>query len=217
MKYDNFKYLYPPRPQFKIPPVDLEKYEGEYFAQVKYNGTACVVFTNGEELHVYNRHKLPLARYSPFIPFKQLSPDGLWYVYAGEYLNKGQEGESGAIERDKFVIWDCLVYAGEYLVGSTFMDRLRLIDKRYPCISSRITNKGLEMYEYMCATELEGIYKSPVYCLGFDHFYRDLVKTPLYEGIVLKKSESKLNYGFNEKNNSEWQVKVRKPNKVYNF
>jgi hypothetical protein len=218
MTYDEFKYIYPPRPQFKIPPKDLERYEtGEYQAQIKYNGSACVVFTNGEQLHVYNRHKQPLAKYSPFIPFKSLSPDGKWYVYAGEYLNKGQKGEQGGIERDKFVIWDCLVYAGEYLVGKTFAERMTLVDVRYPCLGMRVNENKLESYDYMCATSIEGIYKSPTYVAGFDFLYDDLIKTPLYEGVVLKKKDAKLTYGFQEKNNSEWQLKCRKENKLYKF
>ena len=216
MVFDSFKYIYPPRPQFKIPPVDLDKYEGDYFAQVKYNGTACVVFTNGTELHLYNRHKLPLANASRDIKFKQLSTDNKWFVYCGEYLNKGQKGEKGDIERDKFVIWDCLVYAGEYLIGKTFEQRMAMVDVRYPC-KQLVTDKGLELYDYLCATAIEGIYKSPVYTAGFDFLYDDLVKTPLYEGLVLKKKDAKLTYGFQEKNNSEWQVKCRKPNKLYNF
>lgn len=217
MVYDSFKYLYPPRPQFKIPPIDLDKYEGTFLANPKLNGTACVVFTNGEELHVYNRHGQPLAKYSPFINFKSLSPDGLWYVYAGEYLNKGQKGESGEVERHKFVIWDLLVYAGEYLIGKTYLERLRIIDKAYPCVSSQVTDKGLEIYEFMCATGLDGIYKVPVYAMGFDYLYTELIKTDLYEGIVLKKMDAKLGYGYQEKNNSEWQVKCRKSNSLYEF
>lgn len=217
MKYDTFKYLYPPRPQFKIPPVGLDKYEGTFLANPKLNGTACVVFTNGEELHVYNRHGQPLSKYSPFIDFKALSPDGKWYVYAGEYLNKGQKGETGEVERHKFVIWDLLVYAGEYLVGKTYLERIKIIDKDYPCTSMRITDKGLESYEFMCATHIEGIYKVPVYALGFEWLYKELIKTDLYEGIVFKKMDAKLSYGFQEKNNSEWQLKVRKPTLNYEF
>ena len=217
MNYNEFKYLYPPRPQFKIPPEELDKYDnGEYFASPKLNGTACVVFTNGEQLEVYNRHKLPISKYSPFINFRSLSPDGQWYVYAGEYLNKGQKGETGEVERDKFVIWDILVYAGEYLIGSTYLDRIRIIDNAYPA-KQLVSDKGLEWREYMAATTLNGIYKVPVYAQGFKYMYDDLVKTDLYEGVVLKKAQAKLTYGFNEKNNSEWQVKCRKENKLYKF
>jgi len=217
MTYDSFKYIYPPRPQFKIPPEELDKYDNEeYLAQVKYNGTACVVFTNGVELQVFNRHKLPLAKCSPDIQFRELSPDGKWYVYCGEYLNKGQKGEKGDIERDKFVIWDLLVYAGEYLIGKTFEERLSLIDQRYPC-RQLVTDKGLEIYNYLCATDIEGIYKSPTYANVFSLLYSELVRIPLYEGVVLKKRQSKLTFGFQEKNNSEWQVKCRKQSKLYAF
>lgn len=45
----------------------------------------------------------------------------------------------------------------------------------------------------------------------------ELVKTDLYEGLVLKKIESKLTFGFNEQNNSDWQIKCRKETKIYNF
>ncbi len=51
----------------------------------------------------------------------------------------------------------------------------------------------------------------------FRRLYDDLIKTDIYEGIVLKKASARLTYGFNEKNNSEWQLKCRKPNKNYNF
>jgi len=215
MMYKEFKYLYPPRPQFKIPPDNLDQYEGEFVAQPKYNGTACIVFTNGEELQVFNRHKLPL-KHSPFIQFRGLARDKQWVVYCGEYLNKGQKGEKGEIERDKFIIWDLLVYAGEYLIGKTIMERLKIVDHDFPCIS-KINDKGLEIYDHLCCTDLEGIYKAPLYGAGFDFLYEDLVKTPLYEGIVLKKVNAKLTYGFNEKNNSEWQLKCRKSNALYDF
>ena len=39
----------------------------------------------------------------------------------------------------------------------------------------------------------------------------------MYEGLVLKKLESKLDYGFQELNNQTWQVKCRKPTKIYHF
>jgi hypothetical protein len=35
--------------------------------------------------------------------------------------------------------------------------------------------------------------------------------------LVLKKAHSKLNFGFNELNNNDWQVKCRKETKIYKF
>lgn len=217
MKYDQFKYLYPPRPEYKTPPSSLETYDtGEYIAQPKYNGSACLVFTNGDELHVYNRHKRPLAKYSPFIHFRELAKTSNWYVYAGEYLNKAKKGEMGDIERDKFVIWDLLVWDGEYLIGKTMEERLMILENIYPCQRAIVSDK-LEMYDHLCCTEHAGIYKAPTYGGGFDILYEELYETELYEGLVLKKKNSKLTYGFQEKNNSDWQIKCRKETKLYNF
>lgn len=217
MKYDQFKYLYPPRPEYKTPPSSLETYDtGEYIAQPKYNGSACLVFTNGDELHIYNRHKRPLAKYSPFIHFRELAKTKNWYVYAGEYLNKAKKGEMGDIERDKFVIWDLLVWDGEYLIGKTMEERLMILENIYPCQRAIVSDK-LEMYDHLCCTEHAGIYKAPTYGGGFDILYEELYETELYEGLVLKKKNSKLTYGFQEKNNSDWQIKCRKETKLYNF
>ena len=216
--YLNFNYIYPPRPEFKIPPKDLDTFDtGEYVVQPKYNGTCCIVFTNGTEVYVYNRHKQPMAWYSPDINFKGLAHSDQWYVYTGEYLNKGKLGESGAKEKDKFIIWDILVWANQYLIGDDLLTRINLLEETYPCQRGKIGENGLEMYEHLCHTNLNGIYKAPSYMNGFLKLFEDISKTDLYEGLVLKKIESKLSYGFQMLNNHDWQIKCRKPTKVYHF
>lgn len=216
MKYNQFKYLYPPRPEQKTAPQFLSAYDtGEYVAQCKYNGSACMVFTNGEELHVYNRHKEPLSKYSPAIDFKGLSHTGNWFVFCGEYLNKSKIGETGIKEADKYIIWDVLVWDGVYLIGSTLEYRLSLISARFPC-QSRVSAAGdIEMYNYLCCTDLNGIYTAPSFADNFALLYEQLVKVDLYEGVVLKKIKAKLGFGFNELNNTEWQLKSRKETKIY--
>lgn len=216
--YLNFNYIYPPRPEFKIPPKDLDTFDtGEYVVQPKYNGTCCIVFTNGTEVYVYNRHKQPMAWYSPEIDFKGLAHSDQWYVYTGEYLNKGKLGESGAKEKDKFIIWDILVWANQYLIGDDLLTRINLLEETYPSQRGKISENGLEMYEHLCHTNLNGIYKAPTYMNGFSKLFEDISKTDLYEGLVIKKIESKLSYGFQMLNNHDWQIKCRKPTKVYHF
>jgi hypothetical protein len=219
MKYDSFKYFFPPRPEYKCPPDDLDKYDnGEYLASPKYNGTALVVATNGIELHVDNRHKesMPLLAKSQEIDFKGLSSSGKWVVFAGEYLNKGKYGETGEKERNKFIIWDILVHENDYLVGSTTQDRLTLLESIFPCGRMSIGNK-IEMYDHLCCTQLKGIYKAPTYLNNFRSLYKDIIKTDLYEGIVLKKKDAKLSFGLQELNNHDWQIKCRKETKLYKF
>lgn len=218
MKYTSFKYIYPPRPEYKIPATDLSKFDtGQYICQPKYNGAACLVFTNGTELHVFNRHKQALTSWSKEIDFLKLAKTKSWYVYAGEYLNKGQLGENGVKEKDKFVIWDVLVWDGEYLVGSSLGSRLTLLENIYPCARAVVKGNRVEIYDHLCCTEFNGIYKAPSYTTGFYNLYQEITKTPLYEGLVLKKIDSKLGYGFNEANNSDWQVKARRETKLYQF
>jgi hypothetical protein len=216
--YLNFNYIYPPRPEFKIPPKELDTFDtGEYVVQPKYNGTCCIVFTNGTEVYVYNRHKQPMAWYCTNIDFKGLAQSNQWYVYTGEYLNKGKLGENGNKEKDKFIIWDILVWADQYLIGDDLLTRINLLEETYPCQRGKIGENGLEMYEHLCHTNLNGIYKAPSYMNGFLKLFEDISKTDLYEGLVLKKIESKLSYGFQMLNNHDWQIKCRKPTKVYHF
>jgi hypothetical protein len=216
--YLNFNYIYPPRPEFKVPPDELYKFEGqEYLAQPKYNGSCCLVFTNGEKCYVYNRHKNPMSNVSPNIDFNQLAKSNHWYVYAGEYLNKGKLGEDGTKLNDKFVIWDVLVWQDQYLVGETLADRLILLEEEYPSNRIRVSPDGVESYEHLCFTNVENVFKAPTYTAGFTKLYNEIVEVDLYEGLVLKKAHSKLNFGFNELNNNDWQVKCRKPTKIYKF
>jgi ATP-dependent DNA ligase len=218
MKYDKFSYIYPPRPEVKVPPHHLDKFDnGQYVAQPKYNGSCCLVFTNGIETHVYNRHREELKRYSNEIQFSKLALSDKWYVYAGEYLNKSKVGEYGNNENDKYIIWDVLVWNGEHLAGTSLLTRLTLLENEFPCNRAIISNNGLEMYKHLCCTEFKGIYKAPSYMNDFQALYNNIVRTDLYEGLLLKKLDSKLQFGFQQQNNTDWQVKCRKTTKIYHF
>lgn len=224
LKYESFKkngFTYPPRCEYKCPAADLNKYDnGQYLAQPKYNGSAAIVFTNGRECLVYNRHRELLALLSNFkeIEFRRLAQSKNWFVYAGEYLNKSKYGETGVKERNKFVIWDILVWDGNYLIGSTLTERLDLLENVFPCQRAIVGAKtGVEMYDHLCCTPLNGIYKAPTYMSNFTELYKQIVKVDLYEGLVLKKKDSKLTFGMQELNNHDWQVKCRKETRNYAF
>jgi ATP-dependent DNA ligase len=126
-------------------------------------------------------------------------------------------GESLAKEKDKFIIWDILVNDGEYLIGETLENRLLLLENLYTGSRTSIGENSIEIYEHLLTTSLKGIYKAPSYLNGFLDLYKSIVATDLYEGLVLKKLSSKLTYGLQEKNNTDWQIKFRKETKIYNF
>jgi len=64
MKYNSYRYIYPPRPQNSVPSTDLNYYDnGSFIAQPKLNGSNCVIFTDGVKVFKMNRHNDRLTRF----------------------------------------------------------------------------------------------------------------------------------------------------------
>ena len=63
-KYNTYRYIYPPRPKNAIPSTELDFWDGgSLLAQPKFNGSNCVIFTNGEDNVVMNRHNQRLTNF----------------------------------------------------------------------------------------------------------------------------------------------------------
>jgi ATP-dependent DNA ligase len=217
-KYENYSYLFPPRPIQTTHHSELSKYDNSQFlVQPKYNGTCCNVFISKDEVIVMNRHKRTITSNYSDIDFRGMYRGEGWMVVCGEFLNKNKKGEDGKPFNLKFVIWDILVYEGKYLLGSTFIERMYILEQLYPCIEMMVDNNGLKSYNHLCFTSHKNIYKAPVYSNNFSKLYDSIVDTDLYEGLVLKRKDAKLSYGLTEKNNNDWQIKCRKPTKLYDF
>lgn len=216
-EFNKYTYLFPPRPEHTTHPNQLGKYDNDkYIAQPKYNGSCCNVFISEDEVVVMNRHKGKISSDYSKIDFKSLLRGKGWMVLSGEFLNKNKNGENGKPFNLKFVIWDILVYNSEYLIGSTFESRVKLLDKLYPCVKMRVGD-DFENFKHICFTNSENVYRAPNYYTNFELLFHDLAKTDLYEGVVLKRRDGKLAYGLTEKNNHNWQIKARKPTKNYDF
>jgi ATP-dependent DNA ligase len=164
-----------------------------------------------------NRHKGTITSNYSEIDFRGMYRGEGWMVLCGEFLNKNKKGEDGKPFNLKFVIWDILVYEGYYLLGSTFVERMYILEKLYPCIEMMVDDNGLKANNHLCFTSHKNIYKAPVYTNNFSKLYDSIVDTDLYEGLVLKRKDAKLSYGLTEKNNNDWQIKCRKPTKSYDF
>jgi ATP-dependent DNA ligase len=217
MRYIKYSYIYPPRPEQTTKHTELEKYDnGQFLVQPKYNGTCCNVFISEDELIVMNRHKGEITSKYDHIDFKGLHKGKGWMVLSGEFLNKNKKGENGNPFNLKFVIWDILVYEGKYLLGTTIQERLDLLENLYPCTRMVVSDK-MESMNHLCFTNYDNVYKAPYYEKSFTFLYESIVETDLYEGLVLKRKDAKLKLGLNEKNNSDWQIKCRKPTKNYAF
>jgi ATP-dependent DNA ligase len=212
MRYSNYRYLYPPRPKNAINPDDLKFWDNDMLTvQPKLNGSNCVIFTNGVQVMVMNRHGQRLTNFS--ITQDELKSiyrgnPGEWMVINGEYLNKSKQDERGVTFNHKLVIFDILVFKSNYLIGSTFSERINLLDELYG------TNESEKSYLYSIT---DNIYRVKSYTNNFKQLYDDLSKIDMVEGLVLKRSSAKLEVGNTENNNTKSQLKARKPTKNYKY
>ena len=215
--YNDFEYIYPPRPETAISPDRLNIIDTGWIAQPKYNGSCSVLFINGRKGYkIYNRSGEELTLQKP-ISYTELNDSDKYMVLCGEYLNKSKCGEDGKLFNHKFVIWDILVRKGEYLVGSTFEDRLIVLYKLFGSSRGFVSDDGITMFNHLHTTPVKDVFMAPTYQNNFKKLFDEIVQIDLYEGLVFKRKLGKLELGRREKNNSGWQVKTRKGTKNYSF
>lgn len=208
-EFTNFRYLYPPRPDTKIAPMTMNMMPKlGYVAQKKRNGTCTVIYTRGDEVIFKTRHpELNEGNHRAWQPneahldfFSSLGSK--WNVFCAELLHsKGEE------VRNELFIFDQIVYDGEYLVDTTFMQRQALIENRW---GKDWEDEGdqYRIHEHVATAKLiTRDFKQTFETLGV-----------LDEGLVFKLAKGKLRPCVNASSNSTWQSKCRHPKaKTYSF
>ena len=209
INYEKFRYIYQPRPEINLPSSELVKYDnGLWFGQPKLNGSNVIIFTNGTELHIYNRHNSPLSNVKMTNQeFLSLHRGKGWFVLNGEYMNKAKINSKGEAFNHKLVIFDVLVYNGTQTIGMSFDERIKLLNTLF---------KTTEYDGYINKVD-NNVYIVKSFYENFDTIYQKIVQIDMYEGWVLKKRTSKLKNGLSEKNNTDSQIKFRKPTKNYSY
>lgn len=207
--YNKYRYIYPPRPEINLPSSELVKYDnGLWLGQPKLNGSNLTVFTNGIEVYLYNRHGQPISNVKmKNNEFLSLHKGKGWIVLNGEYMNKSKNNSENELFNQKFIIFDILVYDGVQTIGMTFEERFKLLDRLYPSVN----------YDGFINKIIDNIYIVKSFYENFDKIYDKIILTDMYEGWVLKKKSAKLKNGLSEKNNTDSQMKFRKPTKNYSY
>ena len=208
--YNNFRYIFPPRPEYIISPDQLNKYEGTHLGQPKLNGACCEIYIKGNDFRYFGRHQNEnLSNFK--LKINDLSVlncgNNNWNVIVGEYMNKSQAGLDGKPWNHKFVIFDILVYNGEYLLGTTFEERVKLLDKLFGKVKEN---------NYLYKVN-DNVYRVRTYKKNFNERWNNITQVGMLEGLVLKKPQAKLERGLSEKNNTLWQLKSRKSTLNYKF
>lgn len=207
--YNKYRYIYPPRPEINLPSSELVKYDnGLWVGQPKLNGSNITIFTNGTELYICNRHNGPLSNVKMTDQeFLSLHRGKSWFVLNGEYMNKAKINSKNEAFNHKLVIFDVLVYNGVQTIGMSFDERIKLLNNLF---------KSSEYDGYINKIS-NNVYIVKSFYENFDTIYQKIVQIDMYEGWVLKKRTSKLKNGLSEKNNTDSQMKFRKPTKNYSY
>lgn len=222
--YKAFSYFYPPRIEHAVPIEDVARYDvHEYLAQMKFNGNCCLVFMNGIDLHVRDRHGKPFSPQNKPVhekngEFMRLYsetlgdniPQGKWMVLVGEYMLKSKDDENGENWNNNFVIFDILAYDGMLLIKSTNAERQAFLSALYGD-----TPANGEKGEILYTTHVGGCYRAKSFPEGFAILYNKWVSVDMIEGIVIKNLYSGLEQGNSEKNGANSAFKFRKPTKNY--
>ncbi|HEC60943.1 MAG TPA: hypothetical protein ENI27_01665 [bacterium] len=209
MRFDEFRYLWPPRPTNAVPSTMLSHYQKKgWYAQYKKNGSLAIIYIDPDgAIEVYNRHQDEMSWNPPDEVCDQLrlklSVQGSWWVYVGELLH------SKASEiKDTLYLFDVLVMDGELLEGLTYHDRLKRLS---------LNVVGDSSYSHLLISEnvwLARSFAGDVFQDLYDGIESD---DSIDEGLVLKDPNAVLAPCTHQSANRGWQVKVRYGRKSFAF
>lgn len=205
--YENFRYYYPPRPSIKSPSSGLDTYERMGFiGQPKLNGSCSVLFLNGSDTRLMNRHGGSFSRnLIPTEDLQRLHRGSGYTMLCGEYMNKSKKDSRGRLFNGCIVLFDIMVHKGQYLTGTSFLERQILMDQLFP-------GKDYDDYLYEVSNN---VYRVKNFTKNFKSTYNEIIKVDMYEGLVCKKPQGILEAGYRPNNNQGWMVKIRKSTKNY--
>jgi len=218
MRFEEYRYLYPPRPEQRVPPAMLSHYEERgWLAQCKMNGTCNVLAISPERkiVAMTRRHNEPHKVWTPNEDseraFQNLPGIG-WYVFVSELLHSKVPG----IRNVNFV-HDVVVADGEHLTGTTYMSRVNMLTDLFRTDSGVDHSLCLSHLVIDQNTWLAKCYSKQSTIESFNKLFLRAIKHKEIEGLVLKNPEAELRHCINESSNSSWMVKVRRPAKSYSF
>jgi len=214
MKYQG-EFLWPPRPTHAVPEeVHLGFVAMGYYAQCKKNGSCSVIhIVDGKIETFWTRHgdeRVPPPHVESAISAMTRKLNNT--VLVAEVLGNKVKGGPKAL-----YIFDCIVHAGQQLIGTTLKARLqniadsvgavRLDDEAKADMTQRISMAS-ETLRYARTWKLKRTLEP----------MKNLVIHPEDEGVVFKSMRATLtDCRSSPTGNGGWQAKTRLPHKNYSF
>lgn len=206
MRFEEYSYLWPPRPEKAVPDAAIPFYETQgYWAQIKMNGTCSVLAVAPDRtIHAMSRHndEHKLWKPSPHTAdaFRDLPGDG-WYVFVAELLHSKVKSL-----KDINYIHDVLVADGDYLVGETLAQRQQRLADLFEIEDELTSHYTIDAHTWLVKNHTNGF--ADLYAgLDADH----------EEGLVFKRADAPLALCSRASSNADWQVKTRRIHKNYSF
>ena len=198
------RFIYPPRPKLTIPPFLVSEYDaqGEWVAQLKFDGDRCVTVVEDGNVHLANRH----GKFHPSFKFPLLRREiSNLNLPAGTHCLDGE-----LLSNQTLVLYDILQY-GEYLIGWNQIKRLALLAELCQQPKERCAEGiALQVSPHLWLAEQ--------WTNGFDALFKQYISHRLIEGLVLRNAKALLDtWGTSESNDVPWQIRCRRPSKKYRF
>lgn len=216
------RIMFPPRPKISIPPAVLPDYEKKgYVAQLKFNGTRTLIeLKPGGEIKFWTRRREPHKAYKPsrgmlntLREIHEVANPDEHMVIDGELMHSKTKSL-----KDTFIAFDLLVVNGDYLIGVPMIERYELLDdilidpdQSHKLTKEKMTDRNIAIYIR------KNFWLAEVFCFGFENEFKSRTDIDEIEGLVLKNPKAKLEYGHSENNNTDWQIRCRKPHKNYKY
>jgi len=205
MEYASYMYLWPPRPEVKIPASMTNFYDKRgWVSQAKLNGTCTVIFTNGTDCIIKTRHNEDHKAWEPkkeHVEFFNSTSRGKWNVFVAELMHN-----KSPLLKDLLYVFDIVVHEGQQLTGQTFAERQALLERIIPGSEQDLWHE-----------HSRHIVRARNHVGGSKALYDRITTTPYVEGLVMKDPKAKLDLCNRQDNNTGWQVKCRKVTKNYGF
>jgi hypothetical protein len=206
MRYEAYRYLYPPRPETALAPTALPLLEAAgRWAQAKMNGTNCTIYVPPDgKAFAMGRHgpenKIGWQPGQRWSAYQAGLPGQGWRVFVGELLHS-----KGVGVKDTVYLFDLLVDDGDFLLGASYADRFARLEALCPqAQATDVTHKVVSDGVWLAVNHRHG------FCEWFNSI-RDMPGKPPIEGLCFKDPDAKLKLCVKPSSNAHGQAKCRRP------
>jgi len=211
LPYENFTFLYPPRPESAILPSLIPSYEDRgWVGNYKLNGTCSLIGVGPDgAIHNLTRHNTKHKMWKPSDRTKVLArscPRDFWTLFVAELLN-----DKTPNIKDTLYIFDILVWESKQLIGTTYQERTTFLQNLLIPAKPRQGRAHPWWAKRSHTVIAPGIWLANVITSGLSETFEWIKESEdrAIEGIVLKNPAGKLGMMFKEHTNTTWQVKSR--------